>query len=515
MRGSVLGMLVLAATATAGETGWREIQAPHVKLRTDLGSGDAREAALTVERYRAEIIAAAWPRASFPPGDVIEMTVLANGVDFERYFGRTIAGSFFHDVPPHAIMYGSPDRWEKRATLRLSETNSILKHELTHHLAAMVFKRQPKWFAEGLAQFLETVRPSDDGKSVIVGAANLEARTNYLRIRSLRVADALRWAGPLDTHDEMTIHGYYGLSWMMVHWLFNEHPDQFTQLQVLLSKGVDSEKAWKVIQPGLGTSDVDAAIQAYAQHGNYQEFQAPFTPPTATGFTEKPLSEADVHATRARVALNASRSTNEGKALRAEGEQEIAAALKLDPNNLEARILQVRSAPPPERLELAKKLVADHPEDGHAWLILSGNLPRSDAQAREEAVRKAYQLLPENPLALNSYAWMLLQQGKASEALEPAVKAATLAGYDASILDTLAAVQAALGRCSEARGTQARAVDALPEQASPDTQLRYRKKLAEYETTCAASATGVTASNAPPGGPPPPANAPPAPPAGK
>ena len=317
MRGSVLGMLVLAATATAGETGWREIQAPHVKLRTDLGSGDAREAALTVERYRAEIIAAAWPRASFPPGDVIEMTVLANGVDFERYFGRTIAGSFFHDVPPHAIMYGSPDRWEKRATLRLSETNSILKHELTHHLAAMVFKRQPKWFAEGLAQFLETVRPSDDGKSVIVGAANLEARTNYLRIRSLRVADALRWAGPLDTHDEMTIHGYYGLSWMMVHWLFNEHPDQFTQLQVLLSKGVDSEKAWKVIQPGLGTSDVDAAIQAYAQHGNYQEFQAPFTPPTATGFTEKPLSEADVHATRARVALNASRSTNEGKALRA------------------------------------------------------------------------------------------------------------------------------------------------------------------------------------------------------
>jgi tetratricopeptide (TPR) repeat protein len=515
VRGVVLWLLLVAPGALAGETGWREIKAPHVTLRTDLGSGAARDAALTVERYRAEIIAAAWPKATFPPNDVIEMTVFGNGIDFERYFGRNIVGVFFHDLPPHAVMYGTPDRWEQRATLALQETNSVLKHELTHHLAASIFKRQPKWFAEGVAQFLETVRPSDDGKSVLIGAVNLDALTKYKRVRSLKVADALKWEGTLDSKDEMSIHGYYGLSWMMVHWLFNEHPDQFTQLQVLLSKGIDSEKAWKVIQPGLGTTDVDGAIQAYALHGNYQEFQAPFVAPTATGFTEKPLNEADVHATLARVAFEGSRSTTDGKALRAEGQKEIATALQLDPKNLGAQLLQIRYAPPTERPQLLKKLIADHPEDGTAWLMASATLPPGDKAAREEAVRKAYELLPDNAQALNNYAWMLLQQGKAGEAAAPAVKAVTLAPFEASILDTLAAVQAALGRCSEARGTQARAVDALPEQASPQTQQAYRKKLTEYETTCVSAAIGATASNAPPGAPGPPASAPPTTPAGK
>src|SRR5262249_49796262 len=153
----------------------------------------------------------------------------------------------FHDIPPLAVMYGNPDQWEHRATLATAETTSILKHELTHHLAAQIFRRQPKWFAEGIAQFLETVRLGDDRKSVILGAVNLQALQKYKTVRSLRVVDALRWDGPLSAMDEMSVHGYYGLSWMIVHWLYNEHPDQFAQLQSLLSKGIDSEKAWKII----------------------------------------------------------------------------------------------------------------------------------------------------------------------------------------------------------------------------------------------------------------------------
>ena len=90
-----------------------------------------------------------------------------------------------------------------------------------------------------------------------------------------------------------------------------------------------------------------------------------------------------------------------------------ASALKLEPKNLSAQLLQARYASPTERTQLAKKLVTDHPEDGNAWLMLSGSLP--DKEAREEATRKAYELLPDNALALNNYAWLLLQQGKSHQ----------------------------------------------------------------------------------------------------
>src|SRR5215831_12422815 len=89
LAGTVIVGMLLGGAAQA-DSGWREIKGPHVVLRTDLGSGAAREAALAVERFRAQVIAAAWPRATFPPGDRVEVTVFSNGLDFERHFARNV-----------------------------------------------------------------------------------------------------------------------------------------------------------------------------------------------------------------------------------------------------------------------------------------------------------------------------------------------------------------------------------------------------------------------------------------
>ena len=308
---SAVGVCILWAGVARADSGWREIQGPHVTLRTDLSSGAAKEAAAAVERFRSElIIAGAWPRATLPAADRIEVTVFANGLDFEHHFGRNVGGIFFHELPPYAILYGTPDRWERRASAATAETTSVLRHELVHHLAASIYRRQPRWFAEGLAQFLETVRASDDGKSVIVGAVNLEAVRKYHTFRTVRVADALSWNAKLDTMPEGTVHGLYGLSWVMVHWMYNAHPAQFDQLQGLLARGVDPEKAWKIILPGLNTPDIDDALHQYVKHGDYTEFLAPFTP-QAPALKETALGEADAHAERARVSLAAARHSSD------------------------------------------------------------------------------------------------------------------------------------------------------------------------------------------------------------
>ncbi|HUM13785.1 MAG TPA: DUF1570 domain-containing protein [Myxococcaceae bacterium] len=491
MRRGIAGAVVLGVLlggAARADSGWREVQGPHVVLRTDLGSGPAKEAALAVERFRAQIIAAAWPRATLPASDRIEVTVFGNGLDFERHFGRNVAGVFFHDLPPFAVMYGHPDRWEHRASLAAPETTSILRHELVHHLAASIYRRQPRWFAEGLAQFLETVRTGDDGKTVVVGAANLQAVQKFRAFRSLRVADALAWSGTLDAMPEATVHGLYGLSWVMVHWLYNEHPAQFDQLQGLLARGIDPDKAWKIILPGLNAPDLDEALNQYAKHGSYKEYLAPFVDP-APQLRETPLSEADVHAERARVALAAARSTSDRSSHQQEAQQELATALKLDPSDANALVLQFHLAAPDARAAIARRLTEGHPEDGRGWLLLGESLKETSTAAEQEAAfRKAVALRPDDPTALNNLAWLYVQQGKATDAGPLITKAVQLAPYDPSTLDTLAAVQAMLGRCSEAAASQARAIDALPEDIAAAARRRFQDRLDRYRTRCTPAA---------------------------
>lgn len=434
VRAVVLGLL-LGSTARA-DSGWREIRGPHVMLRTDLGSGAAKEAAQTVERFRAQIIAAAWPRAALPATDRVEVTVFGNGLEFEHHFGRNIEGVFFHDVPPFAVMYGRPEKWEHRASLATPETTSILRHELVHHLAASIYRRQPRWFSEGLAQFLETVRTGEDGKTVLIGAANLSAMQKYRSFRSLRVADALAWSGQLDAMPEATVHGLYGLSWVMVHWLFNEHPEQFDQLQGLLARGIDPDKAWKVIAPGLKTADVDTAINQYVQ--------------------------------------------------------ELAMALKMDPGDANALVLRFQLVSAKDRTAIARQLTESHPEDGRGWMLLGDALREGGATPeREAALRKAVALRPEDPNVLNDLAWYHVQQGKAAEAAPLITKAIQIAPYDPFLLDTLAAVQALAGRCSEAAATQARALDALPEGMPASRRRDFAERLERYRTRCTSGAAAT------------------------
>jgi tetratricopeptide (TPR) repeat protein len=234
-----------------------------------------------------------------------------------------------------------------------------------------------------------------------------------------------------------TIHG---LSWVMVHWLYNEHSDQFAQLQGLLARGIDPDKAWKIILPDLKTPDLDVALNQYLSHGNYQEYLAPFTDPRPP-LEEIPLSEADVLAERARVAVAASRSANDRAAHQEEAQRELAKAFKLDPTNANALVLRFELADSKDRPAIARKLTEAHPQDGRGWLLLGQALGDEGSSAeREAAFRKAVTLRPEDPRALNNLAWLQLQQGKASEAAPLITRAIQIAPYDPSLLDTLAAV---------------------------------------------------------------------------
>jgi Protein of unknown function (DUF1570) len=209
--------------------------------------------------------------------------VLANGLDFERLFGRKANGFFVPRGRPTFFLYGPPSRWDHRTSLAVESTSTV-RHEMAHQLAAAVYKRQPRWFSEGLAQFLETVHGSDDHKAVIVGAANVVAWSRYSKFRTTSVKRTLEWTEPVSSLSDAETHGLYGMSWLLVHFLYNTHPEPFARYQIELAKGTKPRRAWEVAFANLDLSSLDAEVRNYSQRGNYVEFSMPMhsTPVTPT-----------------------------------------------------------------------------------------------------------------------------------------------------------------------------------------------------------------------------------------
>jgi hypothetical protein len=105
-----------------------------------------------------------------------------------------------------------------------------------------------------------------------------------------------------------------------------------------------------------------------------------------------------------------------------------------------------------------REVLAAHPGNVRAWVDL-GNVEaaRSQRPEAEAAYRRALALAPHDTDALNNLAWLLLGESERLEEAEGLARAAAVgAGPDrALVLDTLARVQLARGRCAEADATLA------------------------------------------------------------
>jgi TonB family protein len=610
VRLTLLSVLFLAAVGSADErsTGWWEVQRPHVTLRTDLRPEEARRAALAVERTRAALLAAAWPGAKLWQREHIEVVVFSNQQDFQRYFGDRVESVFVHHTdPPVAFLHGPPENWDQQTTPPLAETTSTLKRELTHYLAGFVYKRQPRWFAEGMAEFFETLRLSEDGRTATLGDVNLQALRFYNQDRTTTVAAAFNWGGgvrrtgtssfgegmtrpillsgpggtrvPQYTYEarvaeseglsivkctitvqgtvtdcevlksvrymdkavlewlagakyspvtfqghpqavkyvfnfrfklepartdqvkpgpkpQGTTSGLYGVSWLLVHWLYNNHAPEFDRYQTLLANGIDPTEAWKTAFPNLSSATLNSELDHYSRLGEYRNVSVP-VPAVEGAVRERPLTSAEVHATRAQTAFAAGGMQAHGEAQFADARAELAAAIAEDPVNLRALQMKSGTVQPAERVALGRSATGAHPGDGLAWLLLAEALPDTPEtwDERAQAYRKATELVPDNGLAFNNLAWMLLQKGQPQEALPLAVTAVGLAPWKSTFLDTLAGALAGVGRCDEAITMQARAVDNLPERSSPTERARYAEQLASFQKGCSDGGAPAPAVN--------------------
>lgn len=460
----------------AGGPAWREVRTAHFVVRTDLSSGKAKDLAEELERVHEAVRYGLFRTP--PDTGVIQVVALADEEEY-KLFAPQGASAFYTQANlsgPTIVLHGGG-----ADLMRI-----IVAHEITHHVTARAFLRRPLWFNEGLACVMESV--ATVGTPTLGGVPRHRLREVYPYFGE--VARVLRAREYLETSRD------YAVAWALVHYLMNKRPREFGQLQQRLAQGQEPAAAWREVFPQWDPASdeamaaLDKEIGAHVSRGNfaYRDIELPPAAPPS----ERSMTAAQAHDVRLSLPWRNRGDKVEAARLQAEVEE----ALRHDPGSVPALAL-LGEHKPADRVALAERATAAHPEDSRAWLLLGGALPPEAKERREAALRKAVQVDPSSALALNDLAWHLLATGRADEALPLARKAVQLSPGSAPILDTVAGVAEARGDCAVALQIERRAIDLLPEGLSEKGRAPYRERLSRLEKACGS-----------PGRPPPPGSAP-------
>ncbi|MCP3168743.1 DUF1570 domain-containing protein [Myxococcus qinghaiensis] len=486
-------------TRCPGEDGraWVELDSEHYTLRTDLPPEQAREAMSVLEHTRVALLAGMWPGALRQEMAKVLVYVLADPREFEGLYPRRVRAFFYKsDTEALIVLSGPPAKWSQQYSGLSEDSSSRLNHELAHYLSTYVMQRQPLWLSEGLSEYLETLRLSDGGKRAVLGTPNWSAaymmRSILKRsVDSVHPAVMMRrvldWQPGLDAEaQEREIGIMYAGSWLMVHWLRHTRPERFTQYQTLLGQGVDPRVAQRQALPELESDSLDQTLLDYVRDIRAASRHQVAVPTTSTAFIERVLDDAEVHASRAKLAALGAHMAQQESLVRNRrklSRQELKEALRLDPTGLPALSVKQQESSPEERLALARTAVSAHPDESEAWLLLAAALEpdRDTAEEREAALKKALELAPRSSYAASGLAWLYVTQGRFEEALPLAQWAVALAPWSTPALDTLAMTLAGQGRCAEALQLEQRAMGLTQEQEDSTLKTRLRVRLAGLE----------------------------------
>ncbi|HTP50826.1 MAG TPA: tetratricopeptide repeat protein [Anaeromyxobacteraceae bacterium] len=479
-----LGPIALAGCITtprtftcprAGGPPWHEISSEHFILHTDLPSAEAGRLLGRVERLRAALVAGL-PGGTTPASGRVDVIAFRTAEEYQPFSPGNTFGYYirYDGGSPRIVIPGEFGPLQ----------HAMLAHEITHDLLAAKYKRRPRWFAEGLAVYMETVRDGADG-TVTVGGAPRE-RLDTARSSRVSVSELLRWDG---SPGQRQMLDYYAGSWLLVHWLVHARPAAFETMGRLLAAGVAPETAWRAALPDVDPDDpqallaLDGALTVYLQ-GRLPTEERECHSPAAVGYFEQDLSTPEMHAIRLEIwQFGAGKDV---RRLRAEVQE----TLQEDPANPTA-LEYLAGLDRVDPLPLARRAVAGHPNDPRAHIFLASALQGpAHAAEREQAFRRAAELAPRNPAALHNLADELFASGKLGEALPVAEKAAALAPWSTPILAGYAAVLSGLGRCSEAIRIQQRAIEAIPDRDTDAQRNALSRTLAAYADTCRLAGEG-------------------------
>ena len=210
----IAAALPILAMATSAHAEWREASTDHFLVYADAGEKWTRDFAERLERSASamEILRPDADRSAIKANRVVIYAV--SGTDaVQKLCGKcgSVAGFYVPRVG-NSVAYSArttgSDSWDITSDI-------VLLHEYAHHfLLSSSTAVSPKWYSEGMAEFLSTMRPLADG-SVEIGRPAKHRAHNIVNA-SMKIEQLLDSTGRADSLSQDI---FYGRAWMLTHML--------------------------------------------------------------------------------------------------------------------------------------------------------------------------------------------------------------------------------------------------------------------------------------------------------
>ena len=462
-----------------GGPAWHQYRSQHFEILTDAGPAEVAATADRLELLQAQLLEGMVASAIELPGR-LRVVALADDRVFRELAGPHVAGYFGEYLGEAVIVL--PTGWTSRSP-------EIVAHELAHHLSQYLFPRQPRWFSEGLAGFVETVGSTEARARGRIGAVTVQRARALTQGPVPAGRELLRWSGRIDDAHPGAFHSG---SWLLYGWLWNARSAQFTAYQRALAHLDAPATAWLAAFPEYDPADgaamdrFDEALADYRRRGSFLSYPAKAA--ASARLTEVGrVPPADVHL----LLLGVRRAQPQDREARAAAiRSEVEEALREDPLQPLALVQTTESQ---ASLEAAlRRATAARPGYALGWALLAEALRAPEQQAeRERAYRQALALEPDSATLNAALAWHLVRTGRPGEALPLASYAVAVVPWRPRFLMTLALAESDLGRCESALESLRRALALLaPAEARRDP---VQRGAAEVEGRCGRPATGAPA----------------------
>ena len=210
----------------------------------------------------------------------------------------------------------------------------------------------------------------------------------------LPVESLWSWDGELEAQPGVELHRAAS-SWFWVHWLFNEQRPALDRFMRALAEGTEPRAEWSSAFGQLTTESMKKSADAYLEAGRSRSQKMDLSQ-LNVALTERPLTDAQVHALLARAAAMT------GAWPRAREEARTAVALV--PHEVRAQEQNVVTQESAEaRLAAGRQLTQENAQEPAGWLLLGLSLPQTDPE-KGQARSLASELDPHSAMALSELA---------------------------------------------------------------------------------------------------------------
>ncbi len=374
-----------ALPAVPGKGGpvWIELQSAHFTLWTDSSRSRAQKLIREMEHLRQVILG-----VGFSGGSAEGRSLVLALRDSEE------VGVF---VPEQFIAYAWSGGTARQPLIVLpadtqGDDSHVITHELAHVISYTAIRNQPRWFAEGLANFFATVNLDPDTAS-----GNIGEPLPYIvaRLRQTPPTPAATMFA-CDAHaclDDM----FYATAWAMFSFLANTYPQELLRYAERLDQlpPGSQAQAWAEVFPALTPDKIDHDLREWLAYGKHTVWR--FNVKLQQWpVTERTLTDADVYAARA---LMRQLFAKPGATPAAE----LAEALAADPTHVLAHLVKA-GYKQPISVDEARRVADAHPDDWRAWYLVGHAADWHGDHARE-AWGKACALLAKSPSPSMPQGW--------------------------------------------------------------------------------------------------------------